>query len=69
MAALLHNRKSYGCDKVPEYINIAHNRIARIGNGLKTRPMGKPIYYPIVVTHENSKNIFSLKRFRVPEST
>lgn len=46
IGALMHGRRGYGCDIVPEYIEIAKERIEQIGKGLKTRPMGKPVYDP-----------------------
>jgi len=46
IGALLHDRKGYGCDIKKEYIQIAKERVDRIGKGLKTRPMGKPVYDP-----------------------
>lgn len=47
VAALMHGRGAFGCDIVPEYVEIAKQRVTawRTGN-LKTRPMGKPIYNP-----------------------
>ena len=47
IAALMHDRKAYGCDIVPEYVKITHERIEKLYAGtLRTRPMGKPIYDP-----------------------
>ena len=46
IGALLHDREGYGCDVSPEYIAIAKDRISQIGKGLRTRPMGKPVYDP-----------------------
>lgn len=47
IAALMHDRKAYGCDIVPEYVKITHERIEQLYAGtLRTRPMGKPIYDP-----------------------
>jgi len=52
IAALLHNRRSIGADKVKKYINIAKKRINLLSKGrLKKRPLGKPIYRPV-----NNKN-------------
>lgn len=49
IAALLHERKSAGADIVPEYIQIANERIEHMRTGLlKRRPMGKPVYTPSV---------------------
>ncbi|MBC6442505.1 MAG: site-specific DNA-methyltransferase [Rhodobacteraceae bacterium] len=47
IAALMHERRAWGCDIVPEYVRIAEERVRALGNGtLRTRPMGKPIYDP-----------------------
>ena len=47
IAALMHDRRAYGCDIVPEYVDIACQRIEQLRAGrLRTRPMGKPIYDP-----------------------
>ena len=49
VAALKHNRNGYGCDIAEEYISIARERIRDLRSGvLKTRPMGKPIYNPML---------------------
>jgi len=45
IAGLKHKRRVIGCDKEPEYINIARERISDFFNGtLKIRPLGKPVY-------------------------
>ena len=47
IAALMHGRAAYGCDIVPEYVEIARERVRRLRVGiLRTRPMGKPVYDP-----------------------
>lgn len=47
IAAAMHGRAGYGCDVVPEYVEIAHKRIAALRAGtLKTRPMSRPVYDP-----------------------
>ena len=47
IAALMHGRDAYGCDIVPEYVDIAWQRVRQLYEGsLRTRPMGKPIYDP-----------------------
>ena len=47
IAARKHGRHAYGCDVVPEYVEIAQERLAALNAGtLKTRPMGKPVYDP-----------------------
>ena len=47
IAALMHDRAAYGCDVVPDYVEIARLRVGQLYAGkLRTRPMGKPIYNP-----------------------
>jgi adenine-specific DNA-methyltransferase len=47
IAALMHGRDGYGCDKVQEYIDVAWQRVRALEDGtLRTRPMGKPVYDP-----------------------
>ena len=47
IAALKHKRKAYGCDVLPEYIDIAWDRIRQLQAGkLRIRPMNKPVYEP-----------------------
>jgi len=47
IAAIRHGRTGYGCDIVPEYVEIAQQRIRQWQQGaLQIRPMGKPIYDP-----------------------
>ena len=47
VAALMHGRRAYGCDIVPEYVEIARQRVRALQAGvLRTRPMGKPVYDP-----------------------
>ncbi len=47
VAAIMHGRNGYGCDIVPEYVEIAQERVRAYWNGtLRTRPMGKPVYDP-----------------------
>ncbi len=47
IAAVMHGRVAYGCDIVPEYVEIARQRVQQLYDGtLQTRPMGKPIYDP-----------------------
>ena len=49
VAALMHRRNGYGCDIVDEYISIARERVKDLQAGrLKTRPMGKPVYNPML---------------------
>lgn len=47
IAALMHGRMAWGCDVVPEYVEIARDRLRQFRAGtLRTRPMGKPVYDP-----------------------
>ena len=47
IGAVKHGRHGYGCDTVPEYVDIAWDRVHQLRAGtLKTRPMGKPVYDP-----------------------
>lgn len=47
IAAIKHKRKAYGCDVLPEYIDIAWARIRQLQAGkLRIRPMNKPVYEP-----------------------
>ncbi len=47
IAALVTKRKAYGCDNVPEYIQIAQERIDQLYAGtLRVRPMNKSVFEP-----------------------
>lgn len=47
LAALMHGRRALGCDVVPEYIEIAEQRIGALRSGtLRTRPRERAIYDP-----------------------
>ncbi len=47
VAAVKHRRRTAGADVVPEYIEIARERITlAIAGMLRTRPMTKPVYEP-----------------------
>lgn len=49
IASLKHNRNGFGCDIIEEYISIARERVKDLQSGrLKTRPMGKPVYNPLL---------------------
>lgn len=58
IGAVKHNRRAYGVDRVPEYVDIGIERIQLLLNGeLKTRPMGKPVYQPAVSTENEQVQI------------
>jgi adenine-specific DNA-methyltransferase len=47
VAALKHDRVGYGCDVVPEYVDVAWERVHALRAGtLRTRPLDKPVYDP-----------------------
>ena len=47
IAALKNKRNAFGCDIVPDYVELARARIDELLAGtLRTRPMNKPIYQP-----------------------
>lgn len=47
IGAVKHNRIGYGCDVLPEYVDIAWKRLHELRAGvLRTRPMNKPVYDP-----------------------
>jgi adenine-specific DNA-methyltransferase len=47
VAALKHDRIGYGCDVVPEYVDVAWQRVRELAAGrLRVRQMGKPVYDP-----------------------
>ena len=47
IAATKHGRIGYGCDIVPEYVDIALERLAALRKGtLRMRPMDRPVYDP-----------------------
>jgi len=49
IAAIRHKRKGLGAETVPRYIELSRKRIKEeLAGNLKTRPMNKPVYNPIV---------------------
>jgi adenine-specific DNA-methyltransferase len=47
VAAVLHDRRGYGCDVVQEYVDLAWERLHALRAGvLRTRPMDRPVYDP-----------------------
>ena len=48
IAAIRHGRRGAGADLVPEYLEVAGDRIQQELQGtLKTRPMDRPVYDPV----------------------
>ena len=57
IAALLHGRNGYGCDRMEDYVRIATERILALNAGmLRTRPMGKPVHEPGKAVSERPQN-------------
>ncbi len=49
IAALMHNRRAIGAEIIPEYVEVAKERIRLAEEGkLRIRPMNRPIYDPDV---------------------
>jgi len=49
IAAIRHERKGAGAEILPDYVKIAHDRILQELQGtLRTRPMHRPVYDPIM---------------------
>ena len=49
VAAVIHDRNGMGAEIVPKYVELARSRIEQALQGtLKTRPMGKPVYDPVL---------------------
>ena len=47
LAALMHHRRSIGCEKEPEFLELTRQRIQQFDAGnLPYRPLGKPIHQP-----------------------
>jgi adenine-specific DNA-methyltransferase len=47
VAAIVHDRKYWGCEIVPEYVEISRERLqASIDGTVKYRPFDRPIYEP-----------------------
>lgn len=47
VAALMHDRKGYGCDVIKDYVDVAWERVHALRSGnLEVRPMNKPVYDP-----------------------
>ena len=49
IAAIRHNRRGIGAEVLPQYVRLAKQRIGQeIAGTLKTRPMNRPVYDPIL---------------------
>jgi DNA modification methylase len=47
LAAVRHDRRAMGCERVPAYMDEARRRMnLLLGNELPYRPLGKPVYEP-----------------------
>ena len=47
LAALKNGRRAIGCEKEPEYVEVAKQRISDLRTGkLRYRPLGKPVHQP-----------------------
>ncbi len=47
LAALLHGRRTLGCERQQEYLRLARRRITDLRTGrLRYRPLGKPVFEP-----------------------
>jgi adenine-specific DNA-methyltransferase len=47
IGAVMHDRRAMGCEREPEYVEIALQRIRDYYNGtLRYRPLGRPVYQP-----------------------
>lgn len=47
IAAVKHDRRAIGCEKEPDYIDLARERITDFYNGtLAVRPLGRPVHTP-----------------------
>ncbi len=47
IAAIMHDRRAMGCEKEPEYVEIARERLLAYFNGtLRHRLIGTPVYQP-----------------------
>lgn len=47
LAALRHDRRAIGCEKEPDYVQAAHERVrAFYAGALPYRPLGRPVHVP-----------------------
>ncbi|GER78779.1 MAG: site-specific DNA-methyltransferase [Anaerolineales bacterium] len=63
IAALIHGRKAIGAEIMPEYVNIARERIEKAENGeLRIRPMDRPVFDPTEPTKNIPPKVVDLKK-------
>lgn len=63
IAALMHGRKAIGAEIMPEYVEIAKQRVTDAENGkLRIRPMDRTVYDPIAKTHNAPPQIVQLEK-------
>jgi adenine-specific DNA-methyltransferase len=56
IASVLHGRRGVGAEKKKKYVDLAYERIKKaISGNLKTRPMNKPVYDPILAGNNLTK--------------
>ena len=68
IAALIHGRRSVGAEIMPEYVQIARERIAEAENGtLRIRPMDRPVYDPEAPSRNAPPRTVDLGAIRQPE--
>lgn len=61
IAALMHGRRALGAEISPEYMNVAHERIAAAEAGtLKIRPMERAVYDPNVPQRSQPPKVVTL---------
>jgi len=65
ISALIHNRKAIGAEIMPEYIEIADERVQKAIKGeLQIRPMERPVYDPNAPTKNIPPKVIKLERTR-----
>lgn len=63
IAALIHGRKAIGSEIMPEYVDIARERIEKAEKGeLRIRPMDRPVFDPSEPTKNIPPKIVELKK-------
>lgn len=66
IAALIHNRKAIGAEIVPEYIEIAEDRVQQAVRGeLQIRPMERPVYDPNAPTENIPPKVIKLEKTKI----